>query len=129
MRGWLKALLVGVGIIFLFNSAIFVVAGLSPPPDYFALFTGLILFVIGALPIVSVVLVSRSDNKKAKIATQTIRIDGKDLVGGEKDMKDLECMGCSAPLSTGDIKYTDVGIVVNCPYCGKTYTMHEKPLW
>ena len=129
MRTWVKTLLIGAGVFFLIDSAIFVIAGLTQPPDWFALVTGMILLLIGTIPIIAVIVVTRSENKRPLHMDQNISIDGGDLVGGERSAKDIVCSGCGASLSGDDIRFTEMGMMVRCPYCDKVYTVHEKPKW
>jgi hypothetical protein len=76
-----------------------------------------------------VVLSSRKEDSRPVNVTQSINIQGGDLIGGKRSANDIVCSGCSGPLSDRDLRFTDLGVMVKCPYCGKAYVLEEEPKW
>ncbi|HHD15719.1 MAG: hypothetical protein DRN37_07590 [Thermoplasmata archaeon] len=129
MNRWIKGILLGVGIFFLLLSAIFFLGGISPDirPDILA--GAGILFLFGLIPLGIVTYIMKREASRPVNVSQSIHIDGRDLVGGERKLREMECRSCGAVLSPGDIRITDIGIAVRCPYCGSVYIMEEAPKW
>lgn len=129
MKGWIKVVLLSIGIIFILLSAIFFLAGFSPDLRIDILLQAVVLLLFGVAPIGVVIFLERKEAKRPVNITQEINIDAKDLVGGTRKTRDLKCVGCSGPISSEDIRITDMGVLVKCPYCGKAYVLEEEPKW
>jgi hypothetical protein len=129
MAGLLKGSLIALSTFFILLSMIFFIAGLTPPAEGLTIISAVVLLVIGIIPLLILFFIIRSENKREIRVDQKIEIRGKDLIGGEKNTTDLKCHGCYAPLSSENVKFTDIGVIINCPYCGKVYTLGEKPKW
>ena len=125
----MKVGLLSIGIFFMVISAIFFLAGLSPDIRVDILLQAVVLLLFGAAPIGLVIFLEKKESSRPVNVRQEINIDAKDLVGGARTTHDIKCRGCSAPLSSGDVRITDMGILVKCPYCGKAYVMEEEPKW
>jgi predicted RNA-binding Zn-ribbon protein involved in translation (DUF1610 family) len=48
---------------------------------------------------------------------------------GELKEKEMSCRSCGGPIGDQDLTVVKGGIVVKCPYCGKTYALEEEPKW
>ncbi len=48
---------------------------------------------------------------------------------GELKIKEMRCKQCSGALSRDNMKVSEGGITVTCPYCGSTYQIEEAPKW
>jgi hypothetical protein len=48
---------------------------------------------------------------------------------GELKIKEMKCRQCSGALSRENMKVSEGGITVACPYCGSTYQIEEAPKW
>lgn len=129
MKGWIKVGLISLGIFFLILSAIFFIAGISPDLRPDILLQAVVLLLFGIAPIAVVIYLEKKEASRPMNITQEINIDGKDLVGGKRNAYDMKCIGCGGPLSSSDVRITDMGILVKCPYCSKAYVMEEEPKW
>jgi hypothetical protein len=129
MNRWVKIGLITFGLFFYFLSGIFFIAGISPDLRVDILVQGGMLLFIGSIPVGIVVYLEKKESSRPMTVTQNINIDGKDLVGGERKISEIRCRGCSAGLSSDDVRITDIGVLVKCPYCGKGYVIEEEPKW
>jgi len=48
---------------------------------------------------------------------------------GELKIKEMKCRQCSGALSRENMKVSEGGVTVICPYCGSTYQIEEAPKW
>ena len=121
MNKILMGLLVFVAVFFLFLGAVFVIAG-----DEFVLTGGvLILLAFGVFALIY--LDSRIQARKPTLVSQTfnVKMEG----SGEFKERDLRCKGCGAPLGEKDVKVIEGGLMVTCPYCGRSEALEERPKW
>jgi hypothetical protein len=129
MKGWLKVILISIGIFFVLMSLVFFLAGLSPEINAMFLIEGVVILIFGISPIAVVIYLEKKESQRPVNVTQNIEINSNDLVGGERNVKEIRCNSCSAPLSSSDIRITDLGVMVKCPYCGSAYVVEEEPKW
>jgi membrane protein implicated in regulation of membrane protease activity len=125
----LKVILISFGVFMFFMGAIFLIAAVSPDLRLDILIQGLVFLFIGGIPIIIVVYLERKEASRPVMISRNINIEGSDLVGGRRKEKDIRCRGCSGSLSADDVRITDLGIMIKCPYCGKAYTIEEEPKW
>jgi hypothetical protein len=128
MRSWLKVVLITAGVFFIILSLIFFLAAFSPF-DLSILVEAIVLFVIGSIPIGIVVIAEMRDKPAPINITNKIEIDAGDLVGGDKSFEKLKCRNCGGSLTSRDVRFTDIGMIVNCPYCDQVYAIEEEPKW
>jgi hypothetical protein len=128
MRSWLKVVLITAGVFFIILSLIFFLAAFSPF-SITILIEAIVLFIIGSIPIAIVVIAEMKDKPAPIHITNKIEIDGGDLVGGDRSYEKLECRNCGGSLSSKDVRFTDIGMTVNCPYCDQVYAIEEDPKW
>jgi len=50
-------------------------------------------------------------------------------LSGDVNLEDLKCKNCGGALSAKNIKMVAGAPWVECPYCGATYQIEEKPKW
>jgi hypothetical protein len=50
-------------------------------------------------------------------------------LGGDIDLDTLTCQSCGGSLSADNVQMVAGAPVVECPYCGSTYQISEKPKW
>jgi hypothetical protein len=50
-------------------------------------------------------------------------------LGGDVDLETLSCESCGGSLSSDNVRMVAGAPVVECPYCGTTYQLTEKPKW
>ncbi len=129
MNRWVKIILLTFGIFMFVLSAIFFIAGISPDLRIDILLQGLVLLFLGGIPIGIVIYLEKRESSRPVAVTQNINIKGEDLVGGTREVSDIKCKGCSAPLSSRDVRITDLGVMVKCPYCGNAHVLEEAPKW
>ena len=129
MKTWLKVVLISIGVFFLVLSAIWFLAWSSSGYPSSILIQFIFMIVMGIIPIAVVVILSRFEKAPQVNIDQRIEIRSDDLVGGDKTYEKLECRNCGASLGSGDVKFTDMGMMVNCPYCDQAYAMEESPKW
>ncbi len=129
MNRGVKVLLLTFGIFMLVLSTIFLIASISPDFRLDILLQGLVFLIVGGIPIGIVVYLEKKESSRPMNVTQNINIEGSDLIGGERKVHELKCRGCSGSLSDKDVRITDLGMVVKCPYCGKGYVIEEAPKW
>ncbi|MBN1390382.1 MAG: hypothetical protein JXA22_07060 [Candidatus Thermoplasmatota archaeon] len=129
MRTWLKVVLISFGVFFLILSAIWFLALSTSGFPAFLIIQFIFLFLLGIAPLVIVIVVSKGEKPPDVRIEQKIEIKGEDLVGGDRSLEKLKCHNCGAGLETKDVKFTDMGMIVKCPYCDQVYTMEEKPKW
>jgi len=129
MKTWLKIVLISTGVFFLFLSAVWFLAWASSGFPMFILAEFIFLFILGAVPIAIVVVLSRKEKPPEYHIDQRIEIKADDLVGGDKSYEKLKCQNCGAGLESKDVKFTDMGMIVKCPYCEQVYAVEEKPKW
>ena len=48
---------------------------------------------------------------------------------GELKIKEMKCRQCAGALSRDNMKVSEAGITVACPYCGSNYQIEEAPKW
>ncbi len=48
---------------------------------------------------------------------------------GEFKEREMSCRSCGGPLTRENISVVEGGLMVECPYCGKTYALEEEPKW
>ena len=48
---------------------------------------------------------------------------------GDTELQELRCKACGGQLNADSIKMREGAIHVNCPYCGSSYQLEEKPKW
>ena len=48
---------------------------------------------------------------------------------GETELEELRCRACSGRLNADSVKMREGAIYVDCPYCGTSYQLEEKPKW
>jgi DNA-directed RNA polymerase subunit RPC12/RpoP len=48
---------------------------------------------------------------------------------GELKIKEMKCRQCGGALSRDNMKISEAGVTVACPYCGSTYQIEEAPKW
>ncbi|MGA1872961.1 MAG: hypothetical protein ACMUHY_04755, partial [Thermoplasmatota archaeon] len=53
------------------------------------------------------------------------RADFEDLAA----LTGAQVLSPEAGSSLGRLKFTDMGMMVNCPYCDQAYAMEESPKW
>lgn len=129
MRTWLKVVLISLGVFFLLLSAIWFLALSTSGFPAYLIIQFIFLFVLGSVPLVIVIILSRKERPPEVRIDQRIEIKGEDLIGGDRSYEKLKCHNCGAGLETKDVKFTDVGMIVKCPYCDQVYAMEEKPKW
>jgi hypothetical protein len=129
MKTWLKVVLIIIGVTFLVLSAIWFLAWASSDFPAAILVQFIFLFALGAIPITIVIVAGRKEKPAPVNIQQSINIDAKELVGGDVNYEKLECSNCGASLGSKDVKFTDMGVLVKCPYCDQVYTIEEKPKW
>jgi len=129
MRGYLKGILIGAGVFFVLLGLIFLLASFTPDFQLSILVIAVILFIIAGGFIGSVIYVEKRESARPVNIQQKVEIKATDLVGGDTRAQEMKCSGCGAPLSSKDIRITDLGVLVSCPYCGKAYVMEEAPKW
>ena len=129
MKTWLKIVLMILGVVFLVLSAIWFLAWASSDFPTSILVQFIFLFVLGAVPIAVVIIAGRKEKPAPVNIHQKIEIKSDDLVGGDKSYEKLECRNCGAGLESKDVRFTDMGIIVKCPYCDQVYAVEEKPKW
>ena len=124
----LEGVFVFFGIVFLLLSAIFFIAAFSP----FSLDILVEAIVLLLIALVFFFLYYRSEkieaNRPVEVHQEVNISTSKDLAG-EAELHDLKCKHCGATLSADDIKITDAGVIVKCPYCGAVYRLEEEPKW
>ncbi len=129
MRGYLKGILIGMAVFFILFGLIFLIASFSPDFQVSNLIIALVLFGIGGVFIGVVVYAEKKEASRPVHIEQKMEIKASDLVGGDKRTEELKCKNCSGPLSSKDLKITDMGVLVSCPYCGTAYAIEEAPKW
>lgn len=129
MNRWVKIILLTFGIFMFVLSAIFFIAGISPDLRVDILLQGLVLLFLGGIPIGIVIYLEKRESSRPVEVTQNININGEDLVGGGRKVSDIKCKTCSASLSSKDVRITDLGVMIKCPYCGNAYVLEEAPKW
>lgn len=129
MRGYLKGILIGAGVFFVLLGLIFLLASFTPDFQAPILIIAIVLFLIAGGFIGSVVFVEKRETERPVNIKQKVEIRASDLVGGDTRAQEMKCTGCAGPLSSKDIRITDLGVLVSCPYCGKAYVMEEAPKW
>jgi hypothetical protein len=129
MKPWLKILLISIGMFFLLLSAIWFLAWSSSDFPTFILVQFVFLFTLGIVPIVVVIVLTKLEKPAQVHIDQKIEISGGDLVGGDKSYERLKCKNCGGGLGSNDVKFTEMGMIVKCPYCDQVYAMEEKPKW
>ena len=129
MRGYLKGILIGVGVLFILLGLVFMLASFTPDFQLSILVIALVLFIIAGSLIGVVIFVEKRESERPVKIEQRVEIKATDLVGGDKRAQEMKCTGCAGPLSSKDIRITDLGVLVSCPYCGKAYVMEEAPKW
>ncbi len=129
MRGYLKGILIGAGVLFVLVGLFFLLASFTPDFQAPILIIAIVLFIIAAGFIGSVVFVEKRESERPVNIEQKVEIKASDLVGGDQRAQEMKCTGCAGPLSSKDIRITDLGVLVSCPYCGKAYVMEEAPKW
>jgi hypothetical protein len=55
----------------------------------------------------------------------TLNID----LSGDVDLEKFQCTNCGGNLSAENVKMVAGAPWVNCPYCGASYQISEKPKW
>lgn len=50
-------------------------------------------------------------------------------LGGDVALEKFECENCGGSLSSKNVSMIAGAPTVECPYCGKTYQLKEKPKW
>ena len=128
MKSWLKVVLLSAGLFLIVLSFIFFLAAFDPFTTYI-LIEAIVLFVVGSIPVAAVIVASIREKPAPIQITNNIEIDGDDLVGGDKTLEKLKCQNCSGSLTSKDVRFTDLGMIVNCPYCDQVYAIEEKPIW
>jgi Zn finger protein HypA/HybF involved in hydrogenase expression len=49
---------------------------------------------------------------------------------GQTELEQMKCKSCGGTLDASALKVAgDGSVVVNCPFCGSTYQITEKPKW
>lgn len=129
MRGYLKGILIGAGIFFILLGLIFLLASFTPDFQLSILVIAIVLFLLAAGLIGAVIFVEKRESERPVKIEQKVEIKATDLVGGDTRAQEMKCSGCGAPLGSKDIRVTDLGVLVSCPYCGKAYVMEEAPKW
>jgi len=128
MRSWLKVVLITAGVFLIVMSLIFFL-GAFAPFDLTILIEAIVMFVIGSIPIAIVVIAEMREKPAPINITNKIEIDADDLVGGDKTYEKLKCKNCGGSLTSKDVRFTDIGMIVNCPYCDQVYAIEEEPKW
>ncbi len=128
MRNWLKVVLITAGVFFIVLSLIFFLAAFAPF-NLTILIEAIVLFVVGSIPVAVVVIVEMRDRPAPINITNRIEIDADDLVGGDKSYERLKCRNCGGSLTSKDVRFTDIGMIVSCPYCDQVYAIEEEPKW
>ncbi len=124
----LEGVFVFFGILFLFLSAIFFIAAFSP----FSMDILIEAVVLLLIAMIFFFLYYRSEKMEANRPVevhQVVNISTSKDLAGEAKLHDLKCRHCGATLSADDIKITDSGVIVKCPYCGAVYRLEEEPKW
>ncbi len=67
------------------------------------------------------------NRKAAQEAGQKVTLDI-DL-SGDIDLEKFQCQNCGGNLSAENVKMVAGAPTVDCPYCGVTYQITEKPKW
>jgi len=129
MRGYLKVILIGTAIFFILFGLVFLLASFSPDFQISNLIIAIVLFAIGGVFIGIVVFAERKETSQPIHIEQKLEIKASDLVGGDKRVQELKCKSCAGALSSKDLKITDLGVLVSCPYCGSAYAIEEAPKW
>lgn len=107
--------------IFILFGVLYILAtfGETTRPEYFI--TGLVLVSIGF----GLIWLSR----RGEEGKSTVEIIQKIELSGDIELDSLQCQFCGAPLSSSDISLIAGAPVVQCPYCGSSYQITEKPKW
>ena len=124
----IKVLLGTLGAFFVLLAAVFLIAGITSV-DVPVILTGFILMAVGAAPFFALYKMHQSESSRPIHYEQRINIEAKDLVGGEKGVRSLECRNCSGPITASNVRFTDMGMIIDCPYCGSVYSVEEAPKW
>jgi hypothetical protein len=129
MRGYLKGILIGAGIFFIVLGLFFLLASFTPDFQVSFLVIAIVLFLLAGTLIGTVIFVEKRETERPMNIQQKVEIKASDLVGGGTRAQEMKCTGCAGPLSSKDIRITDLGVLVSCPYCGKAYVLEEVPKW
>ncbi len=112
-----------VAVILLFFGVLFLLAAFSADTQnqFGTLFIGIILAAIGLglIWFVNRRLVEPGDQKVQ------LNVD----LSGDVDLEKFQCTNCGGNLSSDNVKMVAGAPTVDCPYCGVTYQISERPKW
>jgi hypothetical protein len=118
----LKGILVFFGLGLLLLGFIFLIAGGAEN-----LLLGGAQVLVGLVLLAVVYLDSRNEAKQPIEIQQTLNVS---MGGsGEFEEQDLYCPGCGAAAGEDDVKLIEGGLMLVCPYCGKSTVLEEQPKW
>lgn len=113
------AILIFFGVLFIYSAFASPEAGAAPVNPIGNLVTGIISVTIG-LGIAWYV--NRKPPAEQKV---TYNVE----LSGDVNLEDMKCRNCGGALSAKNIKMVAGAPWVECPYCGATYQLEEKPKW
>lgn len=67
--------------------------------------------------------------RRSEEGKSTVEIIQKIELSGDVELDSLQCEFCGGQLSSSDISMIAGAPVVQCPYCGSSYQITEKPKW
>jgi len=106
---------------FILLGLLFLVAAFHPQANMMArVIIGGVLMVAGALMIYLVQL---------RPTVEQITVQHTLDAPGELKIKEMKCKQCAGALSRDNMKVSEGGITVSCPYCGSNYQIEEAPKW
>jgi len=112
-------------VIFLLFGLLFLLASAAPDSGTKgeSLKIALILLALG----IGILILTIKFLPTVKIETTVVqKID----LSGETALEHLTCKSCGGTLDAGAIKVAaDGSVTVNCPFCGSSYQITEKPKW
>jgi len=112
-----------VGAILLLFGVLFMLAAFSTQTDnqFGSLLTGLVLAGVAG------VILWYVNRKLVPPGEQKVQLDI-DL-SGDVDLEKFQCSNCGGNLSSEHVHMVAGAPTVDCPYCGVTYQITEKPKW
>ncbi len=84
--------------------------------------------VIGAISVgIGFVIIWFANRKAAEAGQQEVKLNID--ISGDVELSKLQCEQCGGALSPEHVHMVAGAPTVECPYCGATYQLTEKPKW
>ena len=109
----------------------------SPGMAWFWAGSGVCLLLVSVILVIiaAVVLIKayrdanrRDEGGKSESGSQTTIVQQIDLTG-DLSLEKMKCQSCGATLSKDSVTTRAGAVVIDCPYCGTSYEIEEKPKW